>query len=243
LFLPLRNMYNRDPANFFLVMNREYGIPDTEVISRWFNMLFEPMAPNSSVRDLISVHQNLHARLDMARGYLINQDDAVRALLQATQFSPLRPSIIKWLQDHRGAANQTFNALATHLSEIEAINQNLATLATGPLYAPYQANGQIVIPEVNAASISTVVTNADILKAIQSLVLSNNLKDDTKADTKKSKSARSATFSSDLYCWTHGTCGHTSAVCKKPAEGHITTATAANPAGGNTAKYRRTISK
>jgi hypothetical protein len=28
-FLPLRNMFNHAPANFFLVTNREYGIADT----------------------------------------------------------------------------------------------------------------------------------------------------------------------------------------------------------------------
>ncbi len=42
-FQPLRNRFNREPVNFFLVMNREYGVPDTEVITRWFNLLFEPM--------------------------------------------------------------------------------------------------------------------------------------------------------------------------------------------------------
>jgi hypothetical protein len=110
-------MYNRAPTNFFSVMNHEYGTPDTEVISRWFNMMFEPMAPNSSVRDLNAAHLGLHAKLDIARGCIINQDDAVRALVQATQFSPLRPSVVQWLQDHRGAANETFDALATILAK------------------------------------------------------------------------------------------------------------------------------
>lgn len=179
----------------------------------------------------------------MARGYVINQNDAVRALLEATQFSPLRPRIITWLQNRHGAANQTFNALTTHLSEIESINQNLATLAVGPLFAPFQANGPtIALSEINAVSVSTVVSNADILRTIQSLTLFNNTKIGSESNSRKNKSGRSAAQTYQ-YCWTHGNCGHTSAVCNRSAQGHIKTATAASPAGGNTSNYVRPISK
>lgn len=232
-FEPLRNRYNRNPQNFFMVMNREYGVPDTEVISNWISSLSEPMVPNSTVRDLVSMHRDLHSKLGMARGYVINEDDAVRGLLQATKFSSLRPSVIQWLTEHRGAANQTFDNLAAYLCQIESVTESLAAPSTGPMYAALQAN-EIKL-EVNATSTSPVVSNADILHAIQSLVLSSKVDSKSKVKTSPSKRDINAPLE---YCWTHGHCGHTSAACKKPSEGHIVSATANNPAGGNLNTYK-----
>ncbi len=106
-----------------------------------------------------------------------------------------------------------------------------------------QANHVIVLPtqpEANAITL-VVITNADILKsnndilkAIQNLSLS--------ASTPKTLSGNTKTECSAFYCeycWTHGQCGHSSAFCKKPNEGHVSTATAANPAGGRTSKWTR----
>ncbi len=38
-FKLLRNRYNRNPQNFFLIMNREYDVPDTTTISAWIRQL------------------------------------------------------------------------------------------------------------------------------------------------------------------------------------------------------------
>ena len=126
-FEPLRTRYNMEPANFFIVMHREYGVADSEVVSNWISMLQEPMSPSSSVRDLVTLHRELHSKINIARGYIIHQDESVRALLQATKFSPFRASIIQWLTEHRGAANQNFEVLATHLCQIELVTQSCST--------------------------------------------------------------------------------------------------------------------
>jgi hypothetical protein len=120
-FDPLRNRYNMDPTNFFAVMLDRYGLADTEVITRWVNLLQAPMNPTCTIRDLVSSQRDLYTKLNMARGYVIHADEAVRGLLQATRFSPLRPAIITWLTEHRGALNQTFDALAEHLCHIELV--------------------------------------------------------------------------------------------------------------------------
>lgn len=43
----------------------------------------------------------------------------------------------------------------------------------------------------------------------------------------------------DMYCWTHGICGHDSKHCRGPAEGHQYTATAASKMGGSTQKWTK----
>jgi hypothetical protein len=51
------------------------------------------------------------------------------------------------------------------------------------------------------------------------------------------RTAGTDTTSPRGYCWTHGSSRnllHTSATCKAPAPGHVTTATATNPCGGST---------
>jgi hypothetical protein len=95
LFLePLCKRYNMDSANFIVVMQREYGVADTEVISKWITSLQESMTPASSVRDLVTFHREVHSKLNIARGYVIHEDNVVRGLLSATKFTPFRTSII-----------------------------------------------------------------------------------------------------------------------------------------------------
>jgi hypothetical protein len=48
-FQPLRRRYNMDPVNVMTVMNREYGVAEAEVVSRWITNLQEPMLPTASV--------------------------------------------------------------------------------------------------------------------------------------------------------------------------------------------------
>lgn len=224
-------------------MQREYGVANTQLVSRWIDKLHEPMLPNSSVRDLVTLHRELHSKLNIARGYVIQEDVAVRALIQATKFSLFYPSIVQWLTDHVAAADQTFNALATHLCQIELVTKSLVAPAAGTMYSVPQANHVMVLPtqpEANAVT-SVIITNADILKsnndilkAIQNLSLSASK---PKTFSGNSKTERPALYSE--YCWTHGQCGHSSASCKKPNEGHVSTATAANPVGGRTSKWAR----
>jgi hypothetical protein len=212
-------------------MDHEYGVPSTETISGWITLLHVQMLHDANVRDLVSVHRVLHSDLNMARGYVINEDDAVRALIQATKSSSFRINVIQLLTEHRGVANQTFYNLAGYLCRIETVTQAIAAPTAGQMYA-METILPAVVPQVNAVS-ATVVTNADILEAIQSLVLSSN-------KPQKSKLKSILTVPAPIeYCWTHGVCGHTGASCKRPAVGHITTATAANPAGGNTSKWLR----
>lgn len=64
-FQPLRSRYNMDPANFILVMQREYGVPEVEVISRWISTLNDPMSPTSTVRDLVTLHREIHSKLSI----------------------------------------------------------------------------------------------------------------------------------------------------------------------------------
>ena len=40
------------------------------------------------------------------------------------------------------------------------------------------------------------------------------------------------------YCWTHGACGHSSAFCRNPAQGHVSEATFSNRFNGNNARCR-----
>lgn len=235
-FEPLRNRYNMAPDNFILVMTREYGIADTELISKWINTLQEPMSPSSSIRDLVTLHRELHAKLNNARGYIMHQDEAVRGLVQATQFSSVRSSVVQWLTEHRGANNQHFDVLATYLCQIELVTSSLSAPSVGTKYAAPQVNHILnpIQPELNAVA-STSITNADILKAIQSLVF---------AVAKGTTTSRAASFkpksSTDSeYCWTHGHCAHSSASCKKPSSGHVFTATTSNMCGGNSAKWVR----
>lgn len=237
-FDPLRNRYNMDPTNFFVVMQREYGVADPEVVSRWINQLQEPMQPNSSVRDLVTLHRDLHSKLNMARGYVMHEDEGVRGLLQATKFSSFRPSIIQWLTEHRGAVNQTFDVLANHLCQIEIVTDSLSAPASGPMYAGLQVNQTETagVLQANAAASSTVVTNSDLLQAIQSLVF-YSAKPNAPRSSGKSK-AKSNNIPAE-YCWTHGYCTHSSGACRKPSEGHVITATAANPSGGRTTKWER----
>jgi hypothetical protein len=79
-FNPLRNRYNMAPDNFFVVIHREYGVADTELVSRWISLLQDPKTPSSLIRNLVTVHRELHAKLNTARGYLIHEDEAVRCL-------------------------------------------------------------------------------------------------------------------------------------------------------------------
>ncbi len=69
-------------------MQQHYGISDTEAISRRIEFFHEPMLPNSSVKDTITQHRKLHAKLNQARGYVIHEDEA------ATKYSSLRPAVI-----------------------------------------------------------------------------------------------------------------------------------------------------
>ena len=82
-------------------------------------------------------------------------------------------------------------------------------------------------PELNNAVVSSVVTNADLLRAIQALTISIS-------QPKKSSSAKVRVSPTEC-CWTHGICGHSGTNCKKPTIGHVATATLANPVGGNIA--------
>jgi hypothetical protein len=213
-FDPLRNRYNMDPTNFFAVMFNSYGLADTEVITRWVNLLQAPMDPTCTIRDLVSSQRDLHTKLNMARGYVIHADEAVRGLLQATRFSPLRPAIITWLTEHRGAANQDFEALATYLCDIELVTASLSAPTTGPLYAGLQANLVTeFVPQVNAVTASKVITNANllhanenILKAIQNLVLTS--RGQPTKSTSRIGSATQGTTATRAYCWTHGIFSH-----------------------------------
>jgi hypothetical protein len=118
-FEPLRNRYNRNPENFFFIMNCEYGVPDTTTISEWIRQLQVTMSAESNVRDIVSSHRALHSQLNKARGYVMTEDDAVNALLQAINIPILGDSIVLWLTQYRGAANHTFNNLADYLIQIE----------------------------------------------------------------------------------------------------------------------------
>ncbi len=63
-------------TSFF--MQHGYGIADPEVVSRWINQLQEPMQPNLSVRDLVTLHRDLHSKLSVvARGYIMHEDKGV----------------------------------------------------------------------------------------------------------------------------------------------------------------------
>jgi hypothetical protein len=148
-----------------------------------------------------------------------------------------RASIIQWLTEHRGAANQNFEVLATHLCQIELVTQSLAAPSTGIMYP---AANQVFVPSELVANATTVSAGtADLIKAIQSLVVAMS-----KGSSPSSSSARvkiSSTEALSGYCWTHGYCAHSSASCKKPAQGHVSNATAASHAGGNNAKWVRPI--
>jgi hypothetical protein len=207
-FDPARNRYNMDPQNFFVIMLREYGLADTEVVTRWVTSLQTPMPPDSNVRDLVASHRDLHTKLNIARGYVIHHDEAVRGLLQATRFSPLRPAIITWLTEHRGALNQTFDALAEHLCHIELVTESLSAPTTGPMYTGLQANLiSNVSLQANAVANVPTVSNADILQAIQSLVLST--RSPRPKNVSKTGSVSHIHGASTIsYCWTHGHCGH-----------------------------------
>lgn len=237
-FEPLRNRYNMAPANFFVIMQREYGIADTEQVSKWITMLHDHMPPNSSVRDLVTRHRELHSQINHARGYVMHEDEAIRALIQATKMSPFRLAIIQWLTEHRGQINQVFDVLATHLCQIEVVTDSIASPAVGAMYSPAQANQLDIVnqPEANAM-VSNAITNADLLKAIQEMVTAmTKLSRPAGGNT---KSTVSSTASPTEFCWTHGVCGHTSATCKRPTPGHVLAATASNPLGGNTSKWVR----
>jgi hypothetical protein len=224
-----------DPANFFFIMNREYGQADSEVITRWVTQLQSPIPPNSTVRDLVSSHRDLHAKLNLARGYAIHADEAVRALVEATKYSSLRPAIVTWLTEHRLAANQDFDALAQHLCQVELVTESLAAPSAGTLYSGLQANAMLdTVIQANAATTAPPVTNADLLQAIHGLVLSvRGAPNHTKSGPKPV--AKTPQF----YCWTHGYCGHSGSSCQRPATGHIAAASDGNIQGGNSKTWSR----
>lgn len=115
------------------------------------------------------------------------------------------------------------------------VTQSFAAPSAATMYA----NEAITVPvsEINPLA-ATNVTNTDLLRAIQALVLSvAKVTVPIKVKTKYVFSSNSKSV--QAYCWTHGHCAHTSVDCKRPAPGHLSSATASNPLGGNLSKWNR----
>jgi hypothetical protein len=199
------------------ILDRMYRILSPSDLSRNADKLLVIFQPPTTIRAFITAQRRAHI-VAAANSFPFPETEKIRAFVGAlTPCGVFNGRIEAWKMAVPSAAAQTFDLLAEAILEY-ADNQDIQVTSGAFNYA-----SQVIVPSVASPS---PMFSADQLASIAQLVAAAV----HAMPTKNTRSQGAAKH----YCWTHG---FSSNLCKKPAEGHIESATAKNQQGGSNKRY------
>ena len=187
-----------------------FGTPLPSDLEAWRAKLKIPHDLRESIIKTILIHETMHRNFLGAQQPLSEYEKVTLLKAAVEQCGKFQFTLRAFTRAYPSVAAQKFQSLAQELKDDETNHTVEATSYT----QGYAAAAVPISPPPLSADIHALIAAA-VREAVQQQ-------------------------RPQLYCWTHGICGHNSKQCRIPAEGHQTTATAANKMGGTTQKWNST---
>jgi hypothetical protein len=199
-------------AQMLATLDKIYGVLSPSDLARNSDKLLVPFQAPATIRTFLMSQRRVHL-VAAENNFPIPETTKVRSLVNALSSDPsFNSRISAWQMAIPTAAAQTFNSLAEAIIE-HADNKDVSATSGSLNYA-----SQVVVGPSQGFSQDQLITISQLVAlAVQAI---------------PSKTSPQQP-SNNQYCWTHGFTGHSSAQCKRPAEGHIEKATGRNQQGGS----------
>jgi hypothetical protein len=202
-----------------------YGVMTSTDLVSVMSVIDKPYSPSEPIRDYILSHEKAYAVAER-NGQPYPESLKVSSMIAGvTPCNLFNFAIDMWLSKNPQVKTQKLKSLTkalqthadSHGKQATAGNAGYSAAAVttaSPLLAPPV---QEEIARLVAAAVSKIMTSTPHA---------------TPAITPAQKPAKTRTR---MYCWTHGECGHSSAVCKNKSAGHDDHATRSDHRGGSSA--------
>ena len=212
-------MVNRSPAWIRQTMFVNYGAMTAQELANAKNKLSMPYDPSATTLSKhLQVHTQVH-NIAAANFQDITESDKVNHLRQSLLPCGLfNDACAAYSRVHTTIVEQTFLNFRTAM-QLENDNRDSNATITTAGYAG----------AINQADLATMVAKA----VAEAFKAQGNLQSAPRVVAAPNVRAASKQFKK--YCWTHGSCAHSSKECQRQAAGHLVAATYRNQMGGKKA--------